>query len=217
MKGDKVVVGDEFRSVAREICTLLLTGIRTKNGRYIIAIAGESGSGKTATGQAIADELQSHGIKSIVVGQDDYFILPPKANDTRRRTDPHWLGPQAEVRLDVLDRNLKECIEGGTRIKKPLVDYPENTIAEETIDLTDVKVVITEGTYTSLLKNVDIRIFLVRNWQETLDARRSRNRGNEVDDPFIEGVLAIEHKIIAGHKNLADLLITQDFKVVRQT
>jgi uridine kinase len=216
MKGDKIVIQEEFRNAAHEICTLLLTSIRNKKGRYVLSIAGESGSGKSVTGQAIVAELQSHGMKAIVIGQDDYFILPPKANDARRRIDSNWLGPFAEVRLDLLDRNLKECIDGKARIKKPLVDYNENTIGEETIDLTDVKVVIAEGTYTSLLKNVDIRIFITRNWLETLDARRSRNRGNEVDDPFIEGVLAIEHKIIAGHKNLADFLINQNFKVVKQ-
>lgn len=216
MKGDKIVIGEDFRSAAHEICSLLLGSIRNKKGRYVLAIAGESGSGKSVTGQAIEEELQNHGIRSVVLGQDDYFRLPPKTNDTRRRSDPNWLGPHAEVCLDVLDRNLKECIDGKTSIKKPLVDYNENTIGEETIDLADVKVVIAEGTYTSLLKNVDTRIFITRNWLETMDARRSRNRGNEFDDPFIEGVLAIEHKIIAGHKNLADLLITQDFKVVRQ-
>jgi uridine kinase len=65
-----------------------------------------------------------------------------------------------------------------------------------------------------LLKHVNTRIFICRNWLDTLELRQKRMRGNEVGDPFIEQVLSIEHKIIAGHKQLADILITKDFSVV---
>ncbi len=88
------------------------------------------------------------------------------------------------------------------------------SIEEETICLDGVKVVIAEGTYTSLLKNVDTRIFISRNWLNTLEHRQKRNRGNEAGDPFIEQILATEHKIIAGHRQLADFLITNEYDVV---
>jgi uridine kinase len=35
-----------------------------------------------------------------------------------------------------------------------------------------------------------------------------------VGDPFIELVLMTEHKIIAGHKQLADFVISKDYDVV---
>ena len=41
-----------------------------------------------------------------------------------------------------------------------------------------------------------------------------RKRGTEAGDPFIEQVLRMEHKIIAGHQQLADILITKDYGVV---
>jgi uridine kinase len=74
-------------------------------------------------------------------------------------------------------------------------------------------VIIAEGTYTSLLKHVDIKVFISRNWLKTLEDRKKRNRGNEVNDPFTELVLATEHKIIAGHKYLADFIINDDYEV----
>ena len=77
-----------------------------------------------------------------------------------------------------------------------------------------VKVIIAEGTYTSLLKHVDTRVFIARNRLDTLEHRKKRNRGNEVGDPFIENVLKIEHKIIAGHRQLADFVITKDYEVI---
>jgi uridine kinase len=216
MNGDKLIIREDFRRVAKEIVTLLLEDIRQKKTRYTISIAGESGSGKSVTGLALADELLKYGIRSVVLSLDDYFVLPPRSNDEKRRMDPGWLGPHVEVHMDVLDQNLKDAIQGKTEITKPLVDYNANRIGEETIDLVGINLIIAEGTYTSLLKNVDTRIFITRDWTDTLDDRYKRNRGNEAGDPFIEGVLAVEHKIIAGQKQLADILITREFVVIKK-
>ncbi|MDP3721148.1 MAG: hypothetical protein Q8R09_01695, partial [Anaerolineaceae bacterium] len=62
---------------------------------------------------------------------------------------------------------------------------------------------------------VDIKVFISRNWLKTLEDRRKRNRGNEVNDPFTEQILATEHKIIAGHKQLADFIISDEFEVTK--
>lgn len=217
MKGDIVVPQECHRRAAREIVPRLIDAISRKSTRYTIAVAGESGSGKSATGRAIADELEKCGIRSVVLGQDDYFVLPPRSNDMQRRNDPQWLGPQVEVRLELLEQNLVSAIQGERSITKPLVDYDANTIQEETINLDGISVLIAEGTYTSLLKHIDTRIFIARNWQDTLEDRQKRGRGKEVGDPFTEQVLSMEHKIIAGHKHLADFVITKDCEVVTVT
>lgn len=217
MKGDIVVPQECHRRAAREIVPRLIDAISRKSTRYTITVAGESGSGKSATGRAIADELEKCGIRSVVLGQDDYFVLPPRSNDMQRRNDPQWLGPQVEVRLELLEQNLVSAIQGERSITKPLVDYDANTIQEETINLDGISVLIAEGTYTSLLKHIDTRIFIARNWQDTLEDRQKRGRGKEVGDPFTEQVLSMEHKIIAGHKHLADFVITKDCEVVTVT
>ena len=214
MKGDVIVLEEHHKESARKIVPEIIEKIKSKATRYTITVAGESGSGKSETGKAIADELEKLGIKSVLLGQDDYFVLPPKSNDAKRREDPEWLGPHVEVKLDLLEQNLKDAIKGKNEITKPLVNYDENSVEEEIISLEGVKVVIAEGTYTSLLKNVDTRVFIARNRLDTLEHRRKRNRGDEVGDPFIEQVLVTEHKIIAGHKQLADFVITKEYDVI---
>ncbi len=214
MKGDIIVLEEHHRSAAREIVPAILDAVRAKNRRYTITVAGESGSGKSETGKAIAEELETHGIRSVLLGQDDYFVLPPTSNDAKRREDDSWLGPHVEVRLDVLEQNLVDAIDGASEIVKPLIDYDANSVEDETIDLGGITVVIAEGTYTSLLKHVDTKVFIARNRVDTLEHRQKRNRGSEVGDPFIENVLKLEHKIIAGHKQLADFVITRDYDVI---
>ncbi len=214
MKGDIIVLEEHHKKAAAAIVPEILENIKSKSSRYIVTVAGESGSGKSETGKAIADELGKYGIKTVLLGQDDYFALPPHLNDAKRRRDSEWLGPHVEVKLDVMEQNLKDAIAGEDAVVKPLIDYEQTEIEEETISLEGVKVVIAEGTYTSLLKHVDTRVFIARNKLDTLEHRKKRNRGDEVGDPFIEQILGTEHKIIAGHKQLADFVITKDYNVI---
>ncbi|MCG8570995.1 MAG: hypothetical protein MJB14_12720, partial [Spirochaetes bacterium] len=138
---------------------------------------------------------------------------PPKTNDKKRRQDPEWLGPM-EVKLDLLNGHLSAAQKGEKIITKPLIDYDTDSIEEEQLVLDSIKVVIAEGTYTSLCKAVDTRVFIARNRLDTLEHRKKRNRGNEVNDPFVENILITEHKIIMGHKHLADFVITKDYDVM---
>ena len=214
MKGDVIIVEEHHKKAASVIVPHIIEQVKNKPTRYTLTVGGESGSGKSEMGRAIADELAKHGLKSVVLGQDDYYVLPPKTNDARHREDPEWLGPHVEVKLDVLDQNFVDAINGADEITKPLIDYGANSISAETVSLAGAKVVIAEGTYTTLLKHVDTKVFIARTRQDTLEHRKKRNRFGEAQDPFVEQLLETEHKIIAGHRYLADFLITKDYDVV---
>jgi uridine kinase len=215
MKGDIIVVEQKHEETAKKIIPVIIRNIKEKSSRYIMTVAGESGSGKSETGKALVDQLEKHNIRSILLGQDDYFKLPPQSNDARRREDTQWLGPHVEVNLDLMQQNINHALAGQNSITKPLIDYNSNSIEQEEIDLTGVDVVIAEGTYTSLLRNIDRKIFIAKNRLDTLEHRKKRNRGGEVEDPFIEEILKTEHKIIAGHRYLADFVITKDDVVIK--
>jgi len=212
MKGDKIIIEEHHYNAASEILAQIKSEIKNSDKRYSITVSGESGSGKSETAAALKELLEKEGIKCVVLGQDDYFVYPPKTNDKKRREDFTWVGTN-EVKLDLLNNHIKAIIEGQERIEKPLVDYDNDLIESEKLDVQDVSVIIAEGTYTSLLKDIDNRIFIARNRLETLEARKKRNRGKEVGDPFIEEVLKLEHKIISGHKHLADFVISKDYDV----
>lgn len=214
MKGDIIVIEEHHGRAAAAIARAILAKVRTKTGRFVVTVAGESGSGKSETAAALAEQFLDAGIRSVILGQDDYFHLPPKTNDARRRQDHEWLGPHVEVRFDLLQANVDAALSGADSIDKPVVDYVANSVASEPLDIEGVKVVIAEGTYVSLLRHVDIRVFIARNHRETLEHRKRRNRGDEARDPFIEEVLDVEHKIIAGHRHLADFVVTNDYDVI---
>jgi len=210
MKGDIINLNNEYRQTARNIVEPLLSEIRKTNGVFNISVAGESGAGKSITAAAIAEQLENHDIKVRIFQQDDYFRLPPFSNDKTRRANLLWVGT-GEVRLDLLDEHLKASKEGSKAIEKPLVIYPENRITTEVFDMNGIKVCIAEGTYSSLLKNIDKRIFIDRDRFDTMEDRHKR--GRDLMDPFIEEVLEIEHEIINKHKVYADIIIDKTFNV----
>ena len=73
---------------------------------------------------------------------------------------------------------------------------------------------IVEGTYTSILSNVDRRIFIDRNFHQTLKHRQKRNRSSSELDDFTTQVLQKEHHIISKHRVLADIIINSDYSIV---
>lgn len=210
MEGDIILVGDEHRAAAERIVDALEDRVRGSTRRYTITVAGESGSGKSETGQALFEEFEKRGIPALVLQQDDYYVLPPMFNDAARRANFAWVGT-TEVRLDLLDAHLAAAQAGDDSIVKPLVNYAANSISDTEASLAGIQVVIAEGVYTSLCDHVDTRIFIDRNRLETMEHRLKR--GREDFDPFIEEVLTTEHEIISQHRSLANIIISRDYDV----
>jgi len=213
MQGDKLVIKDHHIRAARQVAEIILPEIHQAKERYAITIAGESGSGKSETAESLRQELEKQGIQSFIFQQDDYFHYPPKSNSKMREKDINRVGT-SEVKLELLDQNLKEAIEGKNSIQKPLVFFEEDRIDSETVNLEGYKAVIAEGTYTTALENVHKRIFIARNYFDTKETRAERSR--EKQDEFLEKILRIEHEIILKQSEKADLIITKEYQLKTQ-
>lgn len=211
MHGDRIVIETHHRTAAEAIDRWLSEQGLPGSKRLVVTVAGESGSGKSETAAALAERLVARGYQPYVFQQDDYFRLPPKSNDGRRREGIDWVGP-GEVRIDRLDADLDAFRAGVADHVKPLVRYAEDRIDDERVDLSVHDVAIAEGTYTSLL-DADVRVFIDRDWQQTRAHREKRLRDVSELDPFIDRVLEIEHEIIAAHKTRADLVIDTEYAV----
>jgi len=210
MRGDVIIVEEHHRAAADRIVAHLTERVRRTDGRYIVTVAGESGSGKSEMGKALKEAFDATGQAALVLGQDDYFVLPPKSNDARRRENISWVGLN-EVKLDLLNEQLEAAKAGAPTLTKPEVIYDEDRAIEEEVSLEGIAVVIAEGTYTTTLRAADTHVFIDRDYHATLEARKRRNR--EKFDPFIEQVLEIEHQLIRTHKPLAEVVITTDYDV----
>lgn len=212
MKGDSVVVEPHHRKAAAAIVTLLQPLLNASDGRHTVSIAGQSGSGKSETAVALAEALEEDGVRCEILQQDDYFVYPPKSNDRARREDIDWVGPQ-EVRLDLMDQHLAAFLDGAEQVEKPLVDYQSDSVGSEVMGFGEARVLIAEGTYTTLLDHCKTHVFIDRTYLETRKHREKRMRDESELDPFIDRVLEIEHRIISSHKPRAQIIIHSDYDV----
>ncbi|MCX6233887.1 MAG: hypothetical protein NT175_04070 [Bacteroidetes bacterium] len=212
MKGDILIITDNHHQAARQCVEYILPGIKDSRQKLVITVAGESGAGKSEISASIATKLNGLLIKTTVIQQDDYFVYPPRTNAAKRLENIRWVGPQ-EVRLDLLETHIKSFSDGAVSIIKPLVIFSEDRIDSEEVKLEEYRVLIIDGTYTTLLEGADIKIFIDRDLTDARTARQLRNR--EKQDAFLEQVLKIEHKIISKHKLLADIIITKEFEAIK--
>jgi len=208
MEGDKLRIEAHHTARALDLCTPILANPRRP---LVVTVAGESGAGKSETASELARLLEQQGLKSAVLQQDDYFVFPPKTNHEMRRKNIDQVGLY-EVKLDLLDSNLRSFRRGEDPIYQPWVNYEEDSISVRETSLAGVDVLIAEGTYTTTLRFADVRIFIARNYDDTKAHRVAR--GRDVADDFVDEVLRREHTIIAGHKRLADFVIRRDFGAI---
>ena len=210
MIGDKLNIKQFHIDAARDIAKLLAEELSRADGVRVLTVAGQSGAGKSEIAYALSEKLSDHGIRCAILQQDDYFVYPPKTNAKMRRKDLSHVGT-SEVKLSLIDRNLRDILDGATSIEKPLVVYEEDRVTGETMSFEGIKVVIVEGTYVTSLESAHHRIFIDRTYLDTAAARLERAR--EEQDDHLEQVLRVEHGIISQHKAKADIIVTRDYEV----
>lgn len=213
MIGDVIILKKEYLTQAKSIYNSIKS--KLTQDKFVIAIGGESGSGKSVSAKALSLILSENNITNHIIHQDDYFFLPPKTNDLRRRENLANVGIH-EVNLEKLSENIHQFKQNQKSIIKPIVNYNENTIAEEKVNLEHIQVLLIEGTYVLSLQELEYKIFIERTYKDTLQQRKNRNR--DIIDDFGERVLEIEHHIIKKYHTLAHGIIDKNynFKIIKQ-
>ncbi len=208
-----VTLEPEYFGLAASLGAVLSSRLQALAGRRIvIGIAGESGSGKSVTALCLARELESAGIATGVLHQDDYFHLPPRTNHEARCRDLANVGTH-EVDMEALARVVAAFRMRQDGVTSPVVDYPNNQFQTQRLDFSGWDALIVEGTYVLAMGDMDVRIFLEATHESTRERRRARNR--DIDSPIIEDILRIEHEIIARQAAVADVVIAPDFTISR--
>jgi len=207
------------QKAAKKTAKNIIPGILSTTSKYVITVAGESGSGKTEIARELSHILTKNHISNVIFKQDHYFYNLPKDNEKLRSKDISIVGT-GEVDLKLLDKHIKLFRNRKTNsIIKPRIFRKTNTRTKETVKCKNVKVLIIEGTYASLLKNVDKRVFLLRTYKDTHYARFLRSKVCKEREKYcthLEKILEIEHKIISKHKKLADIIIKKNLSATEK-
>jgi len=209
MTSERITLRLEDISLGENLSGMLVNmGLSTSGKKKIIGIAGESGSGKSVTAQALKKALESRGMRASVLSMDHYFILPPKKNHDAREKDIRHVGLQ-EVNLDRLQNDINRFLAEEKKLQIPQTDYTHDAFTEIELETEDLDLLIIEGTYIFYLQHIDFRIFIDRNFIQTYRSRVERMR--DIMTPFIEDVLAIEHHLIRHTRNLSHIIVDGNY------
>lgn len=207
MIGDEISYYPEYKKITSFVIEKL-DSILKSNSKLCISIAGESGCGKTSLAYALQKDIENNSeLKGFIFHLDDYFKLPPTNNHNARLKDISLVGMN-EVNLELLDSHLIQFKKKDDFINKPLVNYKQNKILNESVSCNLYNFCIVEGAYVSILNAPDYRIFIETTYLDTRKLRIARNR--DLMNDFNEQVLEIENRIIKSHYKLANIIIDRN-------
>jgi len=205
---EPLILKTHYQHLSESIYKELVNSGQLEKDKLIIAIGGESGSGKSTTAKALQDHLSKKGIPSFILHQDSYYLHPPKINSVKRKVDKGWVGKN-EVKLHLLDSHLEKFNNKESVLEIPVLEYENNKFTDQNVIVKDYEVLIVEGTYAFYLNNSDYKIHMNRTYKDTLEIRKSRTRENY--DPYVESILQIEHEIVLEKAKDAHAVVTNNY------
>lgn len=208
MLEDILIIHEKHKRAAREILEIL--DLKKPIPRIIIAIGGESGTGKSVVSHMMSKYLKKDKIYAKIIHTDDFYLIDPKI-----RTQ--WRKEHSIEDIGLKEYNWKKIYEVIQHFKEknvvemPCVDLLTDQVDVLRTDFSDIDILIIEGLY-ALKINADVRIFIDITYRETHNAQIIREK--EIPDLFRLKVLEQEHKNVQKLKTDLTIIIDKDFKVI---
>lgn len=209
MLEDVLLITDKHREAATVIVDEIL---KNKKDKYIVAISGESGSGKSELTHVVAKSMRKHGIFAKPIHIDNFYnTLPLKRTEWRIQNGIENVVGLSEYKWDEIDRVIDD-FKNGRRSSMPCVDLVTEQVDTLTTDFQNVDMLIIDGLYAVNAERVDLRVYIELTYHETKKAQK--DRGKEPQNEYRMRVLEKEHQQVMSIKHKADMFVNMDYKVV---
>lgn len=206
MIGDVLLIEQKHERVARE----LAARIQPHRERLVVAIGGESGSGKSEIAETLRNVLRNEEIRVKILHLDNYYIVPPAKRNAHRRKHGMSAVGLHEIDWDLLEENVSSFRKGQpTTI--PFLDLYTDQEDKLVTDFKKIDLLIVEGLYACNAQ-ADIRVFIDLTYHETKKAQIKRKK--EKVNKFRFQVLEKEHQAVKSLRETAEYLVTPGFRLV---
>ena len=179
----------------------------------MVAISGESGSGKSELTHVVAKEMRKHGIFAKPVHLDNFFkTLPLERREWREKN-----GVEKVVGIQELDwESIQQTVDDFKNDRKstmPCVDLVTEQVDSLTTDFKGIDMLVLDGLYAVNTDGVDLHVFIELTYHETKKAQTAR--GKEKTDDLRMRTLEAEHKAVQSLKHKADLFVNMNYELVK--
>lgn len=213
MLGDILLIQETHKKAAAQIKRVMMSDCTAKGKgyKYIVAIAGESGSGKSELSHSLAKLLKPEKIRVKILHTDNYYIIPPLLrNEWRKNQGIKSIGIN-EYDWSLIQQNIREFKEDREAMM-PCIDIIPEQVDKLITDFRKVDVLVLDGLYAIKTDHVDLRVFIDLTYHETKMTQIIR--GKEPMNDWRAKVLEQEHINVSSLKPLADLIVNKNYEVV---
>jgi uridine kinase len=208
MLGDVLLITDKHRNAAAEIVEEIM---RVRKNKFIVAISGESGSGKSELAHCVARDLRKEKVLAKPLHIDNYYKIHPLVRTEWRKKH----GIENAVGLDEYDwETLYQNIDDFKHNRKstmPCVDLVTEQIDQLTTDFKGIDMLIIDGLYAINTEGAGIKVFIELTYHDTKKAQLLR--GKEPQNEYRMQVLEREHQVVQSLKPEANIFVDINYKV----
>ena len=211
MLGDVLLITEKHQKAAAQIVELIN---KNKKDRMIVAISGESGSGKSELAHTVAKNMRKYGVFAKPIHTDNFYNTHPLERRTWRENEgiENVVGYN-EYKWDEINQVIDDFKNGRTS-EMPCVDLVTEQVDRLTTNFGEVDMLIVDGLYAIKTEGIDLRFFIDLTYLQTKKKHTKDIRGKEVMDEGRWATLGQEHKMVRSLLPKADYLITPEFDVV---
>lgn len=208
MLGDVLLITEKHKKAAEAILEHLS---KMKGEKIVVAVGGESGSGKSELGHEIARLLKENGTPAKVMHIDNYYkTSPQERNPWRKAYGVESIG-YTEYDWETINRNLAEFRADAEDVLLPCIDLLTDQEDMLKTSFKGLRYMVIEGLY-AVQAEADLRVFIDLTYHETKKAQLVRGKEN-LDDWRLQ-VLEQEHQVVQSLRPLANLIVSPEFDVI---
>ena len=209
-----MLINDMHKDAAESLCELVLAELEEKDDRYryIVAISGESGSGKSELAHALGKKLKENYIRVKVIHTDNYYKIQPLLREEWRRNkgfdrigidEYDWI----KIRKTIRDfKEEQECM-------IPCIDLIPEQVDKLLTDFSKIDLLIIDGLYAINAPDIDLPVFIDLTFHETKINQIIRMK--EALSDFRLAILEREHQAVSSLKPKARYIVDKSYQVVK--
>jgi uridine kinase len=207
MLNDVLLITEKHKKAAKTILNRINEMIGDK---IVIAVGGESGSGKSELGHEIARLLREQDTPGKIMHIDNYYKISPRERNPWRKAHGVESIGYSEYDWDSINRNLREFRENASVAVMPCIDLLTNQEDFLITSFKGIRYMIIEGLY-AIQADADLRVFIDLPYHKTKKAQFLR--GKEYLDDWRLQVLEQEHLVVSSLRSQADLIVDSEYQV----
>ncbi|TCD47907.1 uridine kinase [Chlorobium sp. N1] len=215
MLGDVLLINDQHKSAAGAILERVLLDLellrkKQPGEKFVVAISGESGAGKSELSHSLALLLKGRGIRVKILHTDNYYHVHPLDRRKHRIESNYEAVGVQEYDWEELHCNIEDFRRNRTA-SIPCIDIITEEVDRLRTDFSKIQLLIIDGLYAIRTEGVDLKVFIDLTYHETKLSQMLRCK--EPTDGYRWKVLEQEHRHVSALKPLADLHIDKHYRV----